>query len=258
MSWLDDFFGLENRIGVVTGGASGLGRAITHSLAMAGADTVIWDLDLAAAEKAAASVRSESGRECHVFEVDVTDEAQIQRALAATIERSGGVDILVNSAGISHNDRADQIPQETWERVLNINLTGTLLCCKAVGEHMIKRQSGSIINMASIMAIVSVANKVAYNASKGGVGQLTKTLAVEWAKFNVRVNALAPSPFEGPLLNKTMEVNPDLFEFMWTISPVGRPGRIDEIKGPAVFLASDASSMVTGHLLAVDGGYLAH
>lgn len=258
MSWLDDFFGLTDRSAVVTGGASGLGRSIARGLACAGASITIWDFDSDRAGDAADEIAAETGRPCHAERVDVTDESQVAAALSSTIERSGGVDILVNSAGISHNDFATEIPLEVWERVLRVNLTGTLLCCKAVGGHMVDRGHGSIVNIASIMAFVSVAQKVAYNASKGGVGQLTKTLAVEWAASNVRVNALAPSPFESPMLDYAMGANPELFEFMWTVSPYGRPGRAEEIMGPAVFLASDASSMVTGHLLAVDGGYLAH
>lgn len=258
MSWLDDHFGLHDRSAVVTGGASGLGRAIAEGLAEAGAGVTIWDFDDERGQEAAAGIDLAFGAECLAVPVDVTDESAVNNALAATLDRTGSIEILVNSAGVSHNDLATEIPVDVWEHVLAVNLTGTLLCCKAVGAHMVERQRGSIVNIASIMAVVSVAQKVAYNASKGGVAQLTKTLAVEWAESNVRVNALAPSPFESPMLDYAMGANPELFEFMWTVSPFGRPGRAEEIMGPAIFLASDASSMVTGHVLAVDGGYLAH
>lgn len=258
MSWLEETFGLSGRSAVVTGGASGLGKAIARALALAGADVALWDLGADAAAASAAEIEAESGRRCMALALDVSEEAPVNAALKETLGEFEGIDILVNSAGVSHNDRADEIPVDTWERVLRINLTGTLVPCKVVGGHMVERQRGSIINMASIMGFVAVGHKVAYCASKGGVIQLTKTLAVEWAESNVRANALAPAPFESPMLDYAAGTNPELFEFMWTISPYGRPGRTEEIMGPAVFLASDASSMVTGHVLAVDGGYLAH
>lgn len=257
MAWLDQFFGLEGRTAVVTGGARGLGKAMATALALAGAELSIWDLNGEEAAYTSRAISAESGKSCTSVQVDVRDEASVRSALAQTLDEKGRVHILVNSAGISHNDDAADIPLETWQRVLDINLTGTLLCCREVGAHMKDNGGGSIVNMASIMAVVSIGQKIAYSASKGGVGQLTKTLAVEWAKSNVRVNALAPSPFESPMLDYAMDANPELFELMWSISPFGRPGRTEEIMGPAVFLASDASSMVTGHILAVDGGYLA-
>jgi len=258
MSWLADYFGLEGRTAVVTGGGSGLGRSIAIALADAGANVCVWDLDGSHAAGTQALIEESAGRPAHGLVVDVTNEGSVAAGLESTLARWPAVDILVNSAGISHNDAATDISSETWQRVIDINLTGSMLCCQIVGRHMVERKSGSIINMASIMAIVAVSNKVAYNASKGAVAQMTKSLAVEWAEHNVRVNALAPAPFESPMFEYATSANPDLFKFMWTVSPFGRPGRPEEIMGPAVFLASDASSMVTGHVLAVDGGYLAH
>ena len=249
-------FDLDGKVAAVVGGGSGLGRSIAGGLAEAGARIAILDLVLDNAHEVTAELRAR-GSEAEAFAVDVTSIPSVDASVAQVLGAFGTVDILINSAGISHNDAATAISSETWDRVIGVNLTGTFVSCQAFGRQMVEQGSGSIVNIASIMSFVTVPDKVAYNASKGGVAQITKTLAVEWAMKGVRVNALAPAPFETPMLDYAQGKNPDLFKWMWSRSAFGRPGRPDEIVGPAIFLASEASSFITGHVLPVDGGFLA-
>jgi NAD(P)-dependent dehydrogenase (short-subunit alcohol dehydrogenase family) len=252
---LESLFGLGGRVSIVTGGASGLGRAVAVALAAAGSRVVIFDRNREAGEEALELLPGEQGGS--FVTVDVTRKTEIDAAVADVVDAEGAVDVLVNSAGTTHTDWASEISEERWNEVIALNLTGTMLCCQAGGRCMIERRRGSIINIASIMALAAIERKVAYNSSKHAVAGLTKSLAVEWGKYGVRVNALAPSPFESPLLAYSRSLNPDLVDAMVGQTALGRLGKPEEIQGPALFLASDASSMVTGHVLAVDGGYLA-
>jgi NAD(P)-dependent dehydrogenase (short-subunit alcohol dehydrogenase family) len=186
-------------------------------------------------------------------ELDVRDAGAADAALTQ-LER---LDVLVNSAGIGGWGPTESYPDETWEQVLAVNLTGTFNCCRAAGARMVADGSGSIVNVASTLGLVGFPGTVGYVASKGGVVQLTRALAVEWAAVGVRVNALAPSTIETPLIQRNRPERPELYERLLAATPLGRFGEPGELVGPALFLASDASSYVTGHVLAVDGGYLA-
>jgi len=247
-------FSLEDRVAFVTGAASGLGRAIAYGLAEAGANVVAVDLPGSDLDSLTTDI---AGGQATALEADVSDRAQVEEAVSGAVNSLGRVHVLVNSAGIGARGAAESYDPDLWDSVLATNLTGTFNCCQALGRHMLAAGGGSIINIASIGGLVGYAGSVGYQVSKGGVVQLTKTLAVEWAARGVRVNALAPSPFETPVVARQRAAEPDLYPAMLARIPLGRIGDPAEIVGPAVFLASDASSMVTGHVLTVDGGYTA-
>jgi NAD(P)-dependent dehydrogenase (short-subunit alcohol dehydrogenase family) len=188
--------------------------------------------------------------------VDVADAASVERMAAEVEDRLGAIDALVNSAGITHRSPAADFPEAEWHRVIAVNLTGVFHGCQVVGRRMLARRRGRIVNIASIAGQIGLTGTVAYAASKGGVVMLTRALAVEWAPHNVRVNAIAPSWFEsniGDLIHR----EPGYAERAMRRVPAGRMGTPDELVGAALYLASDASTMVTGHVLAVDGGTLA-
>jgi NAD(P)-dependent dehydrogenase (short-subunit alcohol dehydrogenase family) len=248
-------FDLTDRIAVVVGGTSGLGRAIAIGLADAGADVVPTGRRANLAEAVAREVE-DRGRRSLAMTTDVTDTHSVQALADKTIEKFGKVDILVNAAGYTIRRPTLDVSDDEWEGILDVNLTGMLRAGRAFGRHMTGRRYGRIINIGSLTSVVALHEVAAYGASKAGVAALTKSLAVEWAPYNVCVNAILPGVFR-TALNEGLLDGTERGRELLIRTPMRRFGLPEEVAGAAVFLASEAASFVTGHLLAVDGGFLA-
>jgi NAD(P)-dependent dehydrogenase (short-subunit alcohol dehydrogenase family) len=248
-------FSLEGKIAVVTGGTSGIGRAIAIGLAEAGADVVATGRRQQQVEESAAEIEAR-GRKSLRQASDVNDRASLEKLLAATIEKFGKVDILVNCAGIIKRTPTLNVGEEEWANILNTNLTGTLRASQIFGRHMIERGQGRIINIASLNSFVALTEVAAYAASKAGVASLTRSLAVEWSKKGVTVNAIAPGVFRTDINAKLLDSTARGQELLMR-TPMGRFGKTEELVGAAIYLASDSASFVTGEVLVVDGGFLA-
>ena len=246
---------LNGKVAVVVGGTSGIGRAIAHGFAQAGADVIPTSRRSEQVDLAAQEIEGFGRRSLRVTS-DVADRASLQRVLNQTLEVFGKVDILVNSAGRTKRGPTLDFSEEDWTNILDTNLTGTLRACQVFGGHMLDRGSGSIINIASLSTFVALHEVAAYSASKAAVGSLTKSLAVEWSSRGVRVNAIAPGVFRTALNQKLLDETDRGREFLLR-TPMKRFGNVEELAGVAIFLASDAASFVTGEILAVDGGFLA-
>ena len=246
---------LTGKTAVVIGGTSGIGLALTRGLAEAGANVVPTGRRAELVQSAAAEVEK-LGRNSLVCPCDVTDTKQIERVLAESLAKFGGVQILVNCAGQTKRMPTLDVPEEDWNAILETNLTGTLRACKVFGRHMLERGYGRIINIGSLTCFAACFEVAAYGASKAGVAALTKSLAVEWAMKGVCVNAIVPGVLHTALNEKLLDGTGRGQEFLLR-TPMKRFGKVDELAGAAVFLASDAASFVTGHLLVVDGGFLA-
>jgi NAD(P)-dependent dehydrogenase (short-subunit alcohol dehydrogenase family) len=247
--------GLAGRTILVTGGGGGLGSVMAKGLAVAGAAVAITDVDADRIAAVARDVEAAGGRVL-AERLDVTDADAVERVMDAVTVRLGPIDGLVNLAGITRRGAAADFARAEWDHVLAVNLTGTFLCCQAAGRRMLARGRGSIVNVASIAGHIGLPGTIAYIAAKGGVVMLTRGLAVEWASRGVRVNALSPSWFATDMGN-LIDREPEYRDRVLRRIPLGRLGQPEELIGAAVFLLSDAASMVTGHILAVDGGVLA-
>lgn len=243
-------FDFDDRAVIVTGGASGLGRAIALGFDAFGATVVVADLDLEGAEEVADRCDDAIAKT-----VDVTDEDSLVELRDVAIDTFGGYEVVCNIPGINTRASVLELKREEWDDIIEVNLTGVFLSAKILGEHLIDRRGGSVINMASIRGIDGGPDQSAYSASKGGVVQITKVLAAEWAP-DVRVNALAPGYMKTPLVREAM-VERDWVETMRGKHMLDRFGDPEEVVGGAIYLASDAASFVTGSVLTIDGGWTA-
>ena len=253
-----DMFSLKGMVSLVTGAGSGLGQAIAEAYGGFGSKVTVIDVDGRRAEAVASNITSKGGKALAI-ECDVSRSQEVKSAVARAVEVWGRIDVLVNNAGIGGRSPAETMTSEMWDSVIAVNLRGSFLFCREVGQEMIKRgRGGRVINMASIGGVVGLETGNAnYCASKGGLIALTRCLAVEWAKYGILVNAIAPSHVRTPLISKLMEQNPEIESYFLSNIPLGRIGEPGDVVGPAIFLASPAAAFITGHTLMVDGGHTA-
>jgi NAD(P)-dependent dehydrogenase (short-subunit alcohol dehydrogenase family) len=246
---------LDGRVAVVLGGTSGIGWALSTGLAEAGADVVASSRRIEQVEQAAIEVERLGRRSLRVAS-DVTDRGSLERLLEVVVSSFGRVDILVNCAGRTKRGPTLDFSEGDWSDILETNLTGTLRSCQVFGRHMLAAGYGRIVNVASLSSFVALYEVAAYSASKAAVASLTKSLAIEWGPKGVCVNAIAPGVFPTPLNAKLLDGTARGREFLLR-TPMKRFGRVEELAGAAVFLASEAASFVNGEILVVDGGFLA-
>jgi NAD(P)-dependent dehydrogenase (short-subunit alcohol dehydrogenase family) len=252
-----DHFDLTGKVAIVTGSGRGLGKAMARALADHGAAVVTCARTSSEAEQVAAEIEHAGGRAAATT-VDVTDRESCEALIAFTLERFGGLHVLVNNAGTDFIQPAADYRVEDWDQILEVNLGGYFHCAQLAARHMLANGGGSIIMNSSIASTVGIHGLLGYGAAKGAVNQLVRTMAVEWARQGVRVNAIAPGYMENIMATAGEEhARAEKQEQVITFTPMGRRGHPDELGGPVVFLASDASSYVTGHVLYVDGGYTA-
>jgi len=245
-------FQLHNQVAVVTGAGRGIGRALAIGLAEAGADVAI----LARTEDDLARVAEEIravGRKAYPITVDVTDRQQVEEAVSQLIEQTGRIDILINNAGMNIRSQALAVTDEEWDKIMQTNLKSAFLCSQVIGSRMKEQGAGKIINISSVAGQVALRTGVVYAATKAAMIQMTKVLALEWGKYGINVNSIGPWYFKTPLTEKLL-ADPAYLGEIVARTPLARVGELPELVGPAVFLASDAASYVTGQTLFVDGG----
>jgi NAD(P)-dependent dehydrogenase (short-subunit alcohol dehydrogenase family) len=250
---MSNLFDLSGKIALVVGGHGGIGKAIALGLADAGADVIVTSRNIEALKDVVEEIKAKEKKSMAVA-VDIINEKPVRNMVNKITEAFGHIDILVNAAGLAIRKPADTFPIDEWQQVMDINTRGTFLCCQAVGRVMLKQKSGRIINISSVRGRYGLpANYAAYCASKGAVDSLTRTLACEWAKFNVLVNAVAPTIVETDL-TKSALADPAYAKQMKDRIPMGKWAMPEDIVGPVIFFASEASSFVTGQILYIDGG----
>ncbi|MFH0820717.1 MAG: glucose 1-dehydrogenase [Candidatus Peregrinibacteria bacterium] len=248
---MKNLFDLSGKVAIVTGASRGLGKAMALGLAQCGADVVITDvLDT---ESAVQEIKA-LGRKSMGLKVDVTDKKQIEDMVEKVVGTFKHIDILINNAGVYFPTPIKDLKEQDWDKIISVNLKGTLLCAQAVGNQMIKQKSGAIVNVASVAGIMAFAQSGAYNSSKAAIIMLTKTLAIEWASYGIRVNAICPGIFATDM-TKGLLGDKGFQQMVSSRVPMKRYGTPDELAGAAIYLASDAASYTTGHALVADGGW---
>ena len=250
-----DIFNLDGKVAMVTGSTRGLGEVSAKALAKAGADVAVCGRVEADLERVSRSIM-DLGRKSAGFRMDVTSREDVHEAVDRILNHFGKIDILVNNAGVNYRVPVTEYPEDAWDRVVNTNLKGYFLVAQAVAPQMLERGYGKIIQMSSILGTIALPNMLAYCSSKGGVDQMTKVMALEWAKQGVRVNAIGPTYFETDLV-KQMRDDPERFQFINHRTPMGRWGYLHELEGIVIFLAAPASDFITGQTIYIDGGWTA-
>jgi len=250
-----DRMALTGKVAVVTGASRGLGKAMALGLAEAGADLVLTSRGMPELRTVAQEI-SQLGRRALPIRADISSLKDINTMVEEAVGEFGRIDILVNNAGIIIRMSPENFTEEAWDEVMDVNLKGVFFCAQAVGKVMIKQRAGKIINTASLLSVIGGPNIAAYGASKGAVSQLTKTLAIEWAKYNINVNAIGPGYFKTDF-TKLLQEDKDRSTRILSRIPLGRWGDPDDLKGIVVFLASETSDYITGQTIYVDGGWLA-
>jgi NAD(P)-dependent dehydrogenase (short-subunit alcohol dehydrogenase family) len=254
---VERLFRIEDDVAVVTGAGAGFGQIAAMTLASAGALVAVTDIDGAAAVRVVEEITSGGGR-AEPFTLDVADRRAVKSTIAKISERFGGIQILVNNAGIARRGPTEDLPDEDWDAVVEVNMTAPFICSREVGRYMLSAGKGCIINISSIMGLVGndLFPNLPYMATKGALVNMTRALAVEWAGRGVRINAIAPS-FFNTTFGRSMWQDPERARMVHDRTPMGRFGEPEELAGGILYLASQASSMVTGHTLVIDGGWLA-
>jgi len=250
-----NLFDLTGKTALVTGAGKGIGQAIAIAFAEFGADLLICSRTEADLEKTAQKIRG-YGRKAYPFLMDISNMEDVRRGSQKAIGMADQIDVLVNNAGTNIPKKALEVTEREWDIIQNTNVKGLFFFTQAIAKGMIERKKGKIINIASNMGLVGTTERSPYVTSKGAVVLLTKALALEWAPYNVNVNAICPSLIKTPLVAPKL-ADPEFMTNMLRKIPMGRPGEVEDVTGAALFLASEASNFVTGHALAVDGGYVA-
>ena len=249
-------FDLSGKVAIITGGSKGLGLAMAAGLASAGARLMLVNRNADEGVQAASEISRDFGVQAISFAADITDPSQSEAMAQAAIDAFGQIDILINSAGINIRGAIDELTPDDFRKVMDVNVNGTWLCCRAVTPHMKQRGQGRIINLASTLGLVGLANRTPYTASKGAVVQMTRALGLELAPFNIMVNGICPGPFLTEM-NKPIADTEESRKFIVGATALGRWAELREIQGAAIFLASDAASFMVGSMLTVDGGWTA-